>query len=180
MIILVGASASGKTELSNLLIKKYNMKRMVTYTTRKMRINEIDKVSYNFVSEEEFKKLIDNDEFVESVIYNGNYYGTRKSDVSFEKIVILEPKGFLKFKEKMPNEIVSFYLNVDEDIRIERMRLRKDKEEDIMKRIKDDREVFGNDFVNSIDFVIDNNNIVLDDLADKIYKMYEERKKWKF
>ena len=55
MIILVGASASGKTEIANILIKKYGYEKMVTATTRPMRVNEVNKVDYFFLTEEEFK-----------------------------------------------------------------------------------------------------------------------------
>lgn len=173
MLILVGPSASGKTEVANILINKYDMKRMVTYTTRAIRVGEINGVSYNFVTKEEFLKLKENNEFVESVCYNGNWYGTRKKDVSDDKIVILEPNGFQAFFKEMPNEIVSFYLQVSEVERINRMIYRQDKEEDIKKRIENDREVFKK--IPNIDYCIANEKITLVDLADKIYKLYKEK-----
>ena len=173
MLILVGPSASGKTEVANILINKYDMKRMVTYTTRPIRIGEVNGVSYNFVTIEEFLKLKENNEFVESVCYNGNWYGTRKKDVSDDKIVILEPKGFQAFFETMPNEIVSFYLQTSEVERINRMIYRQDKEEDIQKRILNDREVFNN--IPNIDYCIANEQVTLVELADKIYKLYKEK-----
>ena len=111
MLILVGPSASGKTEVANILIQKYGMKRMITYTTRKIRSGEIDGVSYHFIDKNEFLKMIDNDEFVESTIYNENYYGTRKSDVSKEKIVILEPNGVNAFYNKMQRRLKEYKIN---------------------------------------------------------------------
>ena len=177
MLILVGPSASGKTEVANILIQNYHMVRMVTYTTRPMRIGEVNGVSYHFVSKEEFLKMKDNDEFVETALYNDNYYGTRKSDVSMEKIVILEPNGLKAFNEKMRDKVVSFYLNTSEVERINRMIYRQDKQEDIEKRISNDRLVFNN--VNDVDFVIDNESITLTDLALKIYNMYIKEMKGK-
>ena len=174
MLILVGPSASGKTEVANILIKKYNMVRMVTYTTRPIRLGEVNGISYHFVTEEEFLKLKDNDEFVETVCYNGHYYGTRKSDVKFEKIVILEPNGLKAFNEKMRDYVVSFYLNTSEVERINRMIYRQDKKEDIDKRIENDRKVFSD--VKDVDYVITNENITLLDLADKIYNIYLKNK----
>ena len=44
MLILVGHSASGKTEIANVLKKEYEMKKIITYTTRPKRINEVDDV----------------------------------------------------------------------------------------------------------------------------------------
>lgn len=173
MLVLVGPSASGKTEVANILINNYGMVRMVTYTTRPMRVNEINGVSYHFVSVEEFMKLKDNDEFVETVEYNGNYYGTRKSDVEIDKIVILEPKGLHEFNNKMSDKIVSFYLEVSEVERINRMIYRQDKMEDIKKRIENDKEAFKD--IDEVDFVISNEHITISELADRIYKLYKKR-----
>ena len=61
MLILIGASASGKTEVAKTLAKKYNITKIVTYTTRAPRINERNGVDYNFVSVEEFAKLTSED-----------------------------------------------------------------------------------------------------------------------
>lgn len=174
MMILVGPSASGKTEVAAILIKKYNMKRMVTYTTRPIRINEINGVSYNFVSINEFEKLRENNELVESVCYSGNYYGTRKKDVSSEKIVILEPNGLKTFKEAMGDKVTSFFLNTSEEVRRERMIKRLDKEEDIKKRLENDKKAFACIDYNCVDFTIENENITLEELADRIYKKYTD------
>ena len=57
MLILIGPSASGKTEVAKLLAKKYNITKIVTYTTRKPRINERNGIDYNFISLEEFANL---------------------------------------------------------------------------------------------------------------------------
>ncbi len=172
MLILVGPSASGKTEVAQILIHDYGMERMVTYTTRPIRYGEINHVSYHFVSKEEFLKLKENDEFVETTIYNDNYYGTRKSDVSDEKIVILEPQGLKVFKEQMPNEVKSFYLVTDEATRFNRMIYRKDSIENARKRIENDKIAFDN--IVGVDYYIDNQDITLDELAKKIYNIYKK------
>lgn len=173
MLVLVGPSASGKTEVANILINEFGMVRMVTYTTRPMRVNEVDGVSYHFVSTEEFLKLKEEDEFVETVCYNGNYYGTRKKDVSLDKIVILEPKGLIEFNKKMKDKIVSFYLEVSEVERINRMIYRQDNMEDINKRIENDRIAFKE--IDDVDYIICNEHITLKELAIKIYNLYKNK-----
>ena len=50
MIILIGPSASGKTEIAQILEKNYNLKKVITHTTREKRINEKENVDYYFVS----------------------------------------------------------------------------------------------------------------------------------
>ena len=54
MIILVGASASGKSVVVKKMIEKYNFKKVVTYTTRDIRVGEVNDVDYHFVSCEDF------------------------------------------------------------------------------------------------------------------------------
>lgn len=176
MMILVGPSASGKTEVAQVLIEKFNMEKMVTYTTRPMRVGEVNHVSYHFISKEEFLELKNNDEFVETAIYNGHYYGTRKSDVKASKIVVLEPSGLQMFKNKMKDKVTSFYLIAAENIRRGRMRRRQDSEEEINKRLINDRLVFNN--VEGVDYYIENEDVDINDLATKIYNIYiKENKK---
>ena len=57
MLVLIGPSASGKTESAKIMINRYPISRVVTCTTRKKRINEIDGFDYHFFSIEEFNKL---------------------------------------------------------------------------------------------------------------------------
>jgi len=81
MIVLSSPSGAGKTTLSKLLSKQNNYYISVSHTTRKPRINEIDSQDYHFVSEEKFKSLIKNNEFLEYAKVFNNYYGTVKSSV---------------------------------------------------------------------------------------------------
>lgn len=174
MLILTGPSACGKTEIAKLLIAKYNMKKMVTYTTRLMRVGEVDGVDYHFVSLEEFIKMKENNEFVETTYYNNNYYGSRKKDISFDKVVILDPYGVNIFSKVIGEEIITIFLNTPEDVRIQRMINRGDDDQIIQKRIPNDRELFKEENYAKIDFVVQNHNIDLQILADSVYKIYQK------
>ena len=171
MLILVGPSASGKTEIANILISNYHMKKVVTYTTRSIRINEVAGISYNFVTVDEFLRMKQNDEFVETTFYNNNYYGTRKKDISSEKIVVLDLNGLKSFQEKMPDAVFSVYLDTVEETRILRMALRGDSREQIEKRIVNDRHFFDKEKI-TVDYIIKNENTSLEKLADTIYEIY--------
>ena len=171
MLILVGPSASGKTEIANILISNYHMKKVVTYTTRSIRINEVAGISYNFVTVDEFLRMKQNDEFVETTFYNNNYYGTRKKDISSEKIVVLDLNGLKSFQEKMPDAIFSVYLDTAEETRILRMALRGDSREQIEKRIVNDRHFFDKEKT-TVDYIVKNENTSLEKLADTIYEIY--------
>ena len=81
MIILSSPSGAGKTTLVNLLSKLDNFEISISHTTRKPRHNEIPDKDYYFVNEEKFKRLIQNEEFLEYAKVFNNYYGTTRTPV---------------------------------------------------------------------------------------------------
>ncbi|PKM83740.1 MAG: guanylate kinase [Firmicutes bacterium HGW-Firmicutes-13] len=117
LIILSGPSGVGKGTVCSLLASKNrNLYFSISMTTRPPRPNEQNGVSYFFVSEEEFKKLIENDSFLEWAKVYGHYYGTPRSYVSSHimkgKDVLLEidTQGANKIKTYFPDEIFIFLL----------------------------------------------------------------------
>ncbi len=86
LIVISGPSGAGKSTLRSKLLQNHpELTYSISYTTRKPRPNEKDGVDYFFVSVDEFKKLIYEDDFIEYAIVYGNYYGTSKSQV--EKVI---------------------------------------------------------------------------------------------
>jgi len=81
MVILSSPSGAGKTTLVNLLSKNNNFEISISHTTRKPRPNETPGKDYYFVSDQEFKRLIKNDEFLEYAKVFNNYYGTTRTPV---------------------------------------------------------------------------------------------------
>ena len=81
MVILSSPSGAGKTTLVNLLAKKNNFEISISHTTRKPRPNESSGKDYYFVSDQEFKSLINNQEFLEYAKVFNNYYGTSRTPV---------------------------------------------------------------------------------------------------
>ena len=63
MIILSSPSGAGKTTLVSLLAKEKNFVTSISHTTRKPRASEVPNKDYYFVSEDDFKRLIKNQEF---------------------------------------------------------------------------------------------------------------------
>ena len=76
IVILSSPSGAGKTTLVNEISKKNNFQISISHTTRKPRSNEIDGKDYYFVSDTEFKNLIDEDKFLEYAKVFQNYYGS--------------------------------------------------------------------------------------------------------
>jgi len=81
MIILSSPSGAGKTTLVGLLSQNPDFEISVSHTTRKPRQNEIQNKDYYFVSEDEFKRLIGNEEFLEYAKVFDNLYGTTRTPV---------------------------------------------------------------------------------------------------
>lgn len=174
MLVLLGPSASGKTESAKIMINRYPISRVVTCTTRTKRINEIDGFDYHFFTMEEFLDLEKQDYFIETAEYNNNLYGTPRNELGDDKFIILEPQGLQSFLKLKPCPIVAILLNTSESIRIARMRERLDKQKDITKRINSDREDFNINNIQGLDLIIDTSNLSLSDVADLVYSNYLE------
>ncbi len=81
MVILSSPSGAGKTTLIKLLSELNNFNISISHTTRKPRPNEIPNKDYYFINDEEFKRLINNQEFLEYAKVFNNYYGTTRTPV---------------------------------------------------------------------------------------------------
>ena len=82
MIILSSPSGAGKTTLVKMLSEVLdNFEVSISHTTRQPRPNEISNKDYFFVNENEFKRLIKNEEFLEYAKVFNNFYGTTRTPV---------------------------------------------------------------------------------------------------
>ena len=83
LIIFSAPSGSGKSTIINFLLKKnLNLAFSISATSRPPRGTEQNGVEYFFLSPEEFKRRIANDEFLEyEEVYKDRFYGTLKSQV---------------------------------------------------------------------------------------------------
>jgi guanylate kinase len=81
MIVLSSPSGAGKTTLVKMLSKIDNYEISISHTTRQPRLNEQNNKDYYFVNEDEFKRLINNQEFLEYAKVFNNFYGTTRTPV---------------------------------------------------------------------------------------------------
>ena len=166
MIVQSSPSGAGKTTLSKLLSKQNNYYISVSHTTRKPRINEIDSQDYHFVSEEKFKSLIKNNEFLEYAKVFNNYYGTVKSSVinnlnKGKKLIFdIDWQGTEQIKEKkLQYKLITFFiLPPSKKVLFERLSNRDMKDkliiEERMKQISKDVLHW-----NNYDYVVINDNL---------------------
>ena len=175
MIVITGASATGKTETARVLSTLFNIKKVVTHTTRPMRKGETDGVDYHFVSKEEFLRLKNEDYFVETTTYNNNYYGTSKKEISDDKVLIVETSGAKVFLSLNDPHIIVFRLLASKDMRYSRMLERGDSLESIKQRLEKDVTWFAdNNFIDERIITIDTENLTLSQVAEKIHSRYIE------
>ena len=117
MIILSSPSGAGKTTIVKLLSEKNNFFISTSHTTRKPRPNELDGKDYFFVKDDEFKRLIQNDEFLEYAKVFDNFYGTTRTPViqNLEKnlnvIFDIDWQGADQIKNKKLNyKLITFFI----------------------------------------------------------------------
>ena len=115
LILLSGVSGAGKDTIKKELIKRMeNVESLPSFTDRPERPGDIPGVIYNFVSTEEFERMIAEDALIEYAQYVENYYGTPRAFVEKElaagKNVILEieVQGALNIKDQYPDAILIF------------------------------------------------------------------------
>ena len=123
-IIISGPSGAGKTELIDYLVKKdIVFAEAPGMTTRSRRPGE--EGATQFVSKEEFRKAIHNDELIQFSEYNGNYYGTSKSALSLLQYrQILFNMGFdgaMALKKIKPESALIYILPPNKEELLRRM-----------------------------------------------------------
>jgi guanylate kinase len=143
LIVLVGESGSGKSRIQYELIKN-GLQKVVTYTTRPIRSDEINHVDYHFVTEKEFKReLLDKNLLLEYAIYNDWHYGFSLEGINYhdnDYVIVLTPNGLLTLRKKIgEKDVLSIYLNVHERERLLRLTKRGDNIDEIFRRIQSDR-----------------------------------------
>lgn len=142
LIIIVGPSASGKTELVKTLVERIpNSIRLTTTTTRNPRPGEVGE--YVFVDKDEFEKGIQDGDFFEHAEVHGNLYGSSKKvlDTHLEKFkhvfAVIDVQGAKTLKTKIPEALTIFIRGGSiEDIHKRILRARRNiSNEELEKRI---------------------------------------------
>ena len=114
LFVMSGPSGTGKGTICKELLRTENIFLSVSATTREIRLGETDGVTYNYMTVDEFEKLIDAGEILEYAKYNGNYYGTPKSNVEkmldngTNVLLEIEPQGALNVKKQFPEAVLMF------------------------------------------------------------------------
>lgn len=186
VLVISGPSGSGKGTVVEQLRKIYpNAGVSVSATTRQKRTGEVDGVHYHYKSREEFEKLIESGEVLEHTTYNGNYYGTLRSEA--EKIVNsgrdlileIEVDGAGQIKKLLGDECTAVMLIAPDYAELER-RLRgrgTDSEEAILNRLATARKEIS--LAPMYDYIVVNENGKVEECAENIVAIIKaERQKY--
>ena len=164
LIVIVGESGSGKTTLQNELLKR-GYGRIVTATTRKRRRNEPED-AYHFVSREEFGRMQEAGELVESAVYNGNGYGTPAGEIADalepgrRSVIVLTPDGMravrsLAEKTGQRRGLIVAYLQVDRESRLKMLLATRENAQECLDRVAGDETTYAG-MENEADVIVHN------------------------
>ncbi len=116
LFVISGASGVGKgTVLNRVMAQREDLSFSVSATTRPPRPGEIDGVHYYFLSQEKFREMVDNDEFLEYDYHAANGYGTplkqlEEKLVNGSVVLDIEPNGAENVRKKRPDAVLIFIM----------------------------------------------------------------------
>ena len=165
VLIVSGPSGSGKSTLVQKILQLPGTMLSVSCTTRPPRNTESDSKWYNFVTEEEFQRMVARGDFLEyAQVFGKHWYGTptkwldqaraQKKDLVLE----IDVQGALQVKHKVPDAIAVFVLPPSRAELEKRIRARgQDSEDEIQRRLERARQEMLS--YSSYDFALINDNL---------------------
>ena len=180
IIAITGLSGTGKSVIGRKVANILHIPFIITSTTRPIRPGEKDGIDYYFLTDEKYEKLSEANKLMLQESFNvaGGFtwkYGLNKESIEGKQrvLMVLSPQGVRDLKELGYN-VLSIYIHVDEDKRINRIGLRNDNQsqEEIKRRSKEDAEKFA---THTPDYSVDNSdkmkyaiNNIIDILIDEM------------
>lgn len=142
LFVISAPAGTGKTTLAHLLCEEFScVVESISYTTRPPRLGEVHGKHYFFISHEEFKKMEERGDFLETAHVFEHYYGTSKSQVmaqqeaGYHVLLVIDTQGAKQLRGKI--EMRSIFISPPSiEILRERLERRKtETEETIQKRL---------------------------------------------
>lgn len=168
VIVITAPSGAGKTSITRHLLNTFQDKLTfsISAATRKPRGNEKHGVDYYFISEEDFKNKIQNEEFAEwEMVYEGKYYGTLKSELARiwndGKIPVLDidVKGAIHVEQQYPEATLSIFIEPPSVDELKRRLLSRGTENEESLNARVNKATYEISFKNSFDHIIVNDNL---------------------
>ena len=169
LVVICAFSGAGKDTITKYISDNYNYSMVVSHTSRSMRPNESEGNPYHFITRKQFEDMIEKEEFIECRKYNtlvgGEkdtwFYGVSKNSIDLSKhsyIVVLDLLGLIELKKYFKDNIISFFIDVNEPTRKQRAINRDGFDQTEWNRRKsDDEEKFTYEIVNQeVDYMVKN------------------------
>lgn len=173
LVIISGPSGCGKDTIVNEIIKRdKSIITSLTATTRPPRTGEINGVHYYFLTQEDFKLKLKNNEFIEFVKYGQHYYGTlrekliEKLTTGLTVILIIDVRGAAVIRKNFPDALTIFVMPpTDKDLEFRLRKRHSDNDDAIKSRLEIAKDEMSH--VPEYDFAVIND--VLSDAVEKVY-----------
>jgi guanylate kinase len=148
VLIVSGPSGSGKSTLVQKVLELPGTMPSISYTTRPRRTTESSGKCYDFVTEADFKAMVDRGEFLEyAQVFGKHYYGTPKKWLEESKrrgldlVLEIDIQGAVQVKQKLPESVAIFILPPSREELERRLRSRgQDSDEEIARRLSKARD----------------------------------------
>lgn len=168
IVIISGVAGAGKDTIKKEIIKRMDyVETLPSYTSRPQREGDIPGETYNFVTKQEFEKMIEQDEFYEYDIHHNNYYGVPRKILNKKmqsgKVIIkdVDVNGTQNLINllKQDTKIVTIFLKVPKEVLEKRLkeRIEKPTPEEIKLRLN--RFDYEESKIGLYDYVLKNNDL---------------------
>ena len=174
MIAIIGESGCGKSTMVDEFLKKNKLyKKIIPYTTRPIRQNEIDGREYHFITKEKFDELESNGFFVETSCYREWWYGLSKEDCknAFKHTLVITTPAGVRMMKANNIDVIAVYLYVDRASRMINLIRRGDNVDEAYRRNLSDVGQFDG-VVEEVNYVIDNTEYHMN--VEQVVHVFEE------
>lgn len=185
LVLLSGVSGAGKDTIKKELIKRIeNVISLPSYTDRPMRDGDIPGETYNFITTQEFEKMINNNELYEYNVHHEHYYGTSRTlmneKIKSGKIIVkdIDVNGVENLIQilKKDTKVITIFLRVPKEILKKRLEKRIDKPSLKEIQLRLNRFDYEESRIDMYDYVIKNNNLeksvqIIQTIIENEYKL---------
>lgn len=138
IFVITGPTGAGKTTIAEYLQHEFNLKKVLTHTTRTPRQGEVNGVDYYFENALTFGQK----HFLEQVEYAGNHYGSSQEALALawatghDAVIVLDTKGAKTYAQQLGAQAIIVYVTVSNSaILAQRLAARGDQVAQIKQRL---------------------------------------------